>query len=719
VTIVGDTEAALDFLRRWHGESRRIVITIDPVTNKTVRRDFMPAAEVAMRAFVEAAQGVLNVYTPVNHAGLGPTTPTKEQMLAARALHVDADLKDLGCDEETALARLRALDPSPGIIFFSGGGYWALWRLAAPYNGSADWRDRIERANEALHRAVGANPTCRNVNRLMRVPGTVNVLSETKRKAGREPALAHLVAVDADRSVALEDFDVPALNGHDPDGAEHKQSSKPVLELPEKVMKVVTTGEAKRWNGDRSRAVFYVATAAVRAGWPDDAIAELILDPKNGISAHVLEQGRPRDYAARQAASARQKVMEDWERNMAGTVVADSQKNVRRALYEMRVGLRYDEFAMRILVDGGQIDDAIGNQLRFAISDNFDFRPNKEFFFDYLGALAREDSFHPVRDYLGRVAWDGAPRIGGGDTPGWLTTYGKAEDTAFVRAVSRLVLVGAVRRVRQPGCKFDTMLVLVNPEQGTEKSSVVAGLAVRQEWYNGTLQLNMRSREVIEQIAGKWIVELSDLAGWRRAEIEQVKAFLSLQVDRARHAYGHFPGDVPRSCIMIGTTNRIEFLKDTQNRRFWPIRVARFEIANLLADRDQLWAEAAAAEAAGEPITLDAELWDAASKVQETYREVDPWIYVMEEGLAGFTDCRISTAHLFDILKLPNGVKNSSMSSRLADVMRELGWDDNGNKIMRIAGRPCNGWRKGNGEQHLVWAIDQVIDAKELPIWPS
>jgi hypothetical protein len=207
----GDTDAALDFLRRWHGETARIVITIDPITEATRRRDFAPGEEAAMRAYIDAAQGRLNCYTPVNCAGPGASTPTKKEMVAARGLHVDADLKDVGLDAESALARLRRFDPPPTAIIFSGGGHWPLWKFAAPYNGSAEWRDKIERVNEGLHKATGANPTCRNVNRLMRLPGTINVLSETKRAAGREPALAYVVEAKWDRTLSFERDPVPQL----------------------------------------------------------------------------------------------------------------------------------------------------------------------------------------------------------------------------------------------------------------------------------------------------------------------------------------------------------------------------------------------------------------------------------------------------------------------------------------------------------------------------
>src|SRR5438270_6421954 len=190
---VGDTSAAVEFLGCWHGDQPRILITIHPATSATVRHDFEPHEIHELRATIDAAQGRLNCYTPVNVAGLGRTSPTKKEMQAARALHVDADLKDTGLDREALLMRLRSFDPPPSLIIFSGGGFWALWLLDAPYADGDGWRARIEKVCEGLHKAAGADPTCRNVNRLMRVPHTVNVLSKTKRAAGRLPSESYVV----------------------------------------------------------------------------------------------------------------------------------------------------------------------------------------------------------------------------------------------------------------------------------------------------------------------------------------------------------------------------------------------------------------------------------------------------------------------------------------------------------------------------------------------
>ena len=197
------------------------------------------------------------------------------------------------------------------------------------------------------------------------------------------------------------------------------------------------------------------------------------------------------------------------------------------------------------------------------IDDTFKFRPTIVTLRRLITDSAHRTVGHPVREYLDAQQWDGTPRL---DT--WLSTYGGAKPCAYVDAVGALVLIAAVRRVRTPGVKFDELLVLESP-QGTQKSTALRALCPRDDLFSDDLPLGVDSKHVIERTCGKWIIEASEMHGHRGRETEQLKAFLSRQVDGpVRLAYGRESTTVPRQFVLVGTTNtRTGYLKDTTGSR--------------------------------------------------------------------------------------------------------------------------------------------------------
>ncbi|MFA6315597.1 MAG: virulence-associated E family protein, partial [Candidatus Paceibacterota bacterium] len=301
----------------------------------------------------------------------------------------------------------------------------------------------------------------------------------------------------------------------------------------------------------------------------------------------------------------------DFIRNTEGIIVAKSQENIRRAIELLGHELSYNEFAAQMLIKGTHdtaprpLEDPQWKALYLEIDREYRFQPPLEFFKMVIEDTAWQHSFHPVKQYLDALVWDQKPRL---DT--WLIRCAGVEDTLYTRAISAIMLIAAVRRIRQPGCKYDEMVVWES-HQGADKSSAAQALCPNPDWFSDDLRLNLHAQELIEATLGKWIVEASDLAGKRKTEIEQLKAMLSRQVDGpARMAYAHFPVERPRHFILIGTTNSSAYLTDsTGGRRFWPMTVQRFNIALIKQHRDQLWAEATAREAQGESIRLREELW--------------------------------------------------------------------------------------------------------------
>jgi len=253
---------------------------------------------------------------------------------------------------------------------------------------------------------------------------------------------------------------------------------------------------------------------------------------------------------------------------------------------------------------------------------------------DALSAVSRERSFHPVRDYLDSLPeWDGLPRL-----EELLIDCLGAEDSPYVRAVTKKALTAAVARVMNPGCKFDCMLVLCGP-QGIGKSTIFQKLGGK--WFTDSLSMNdMKDKTAAEKLQGSWILEVGELAGIKKAEVEAVKSFLSRQTDKYRPAFGRRTVEYPRQCIIVGSTNAdMGFLRDsTGNRRFWPVQVHGAE-----PDRapwamneytiEQVWAEALDCFKTGEDLFLTGEIAKEAIEQQKLAMENDERLGLIKEYL--------------------------------------------------------------------------------------
>ena len=249
---------------------------------------------------------------------------------------------------------------------------------------------------------------------------------------------------------------------------------------------------------------------------------------------------------------------------------------------------------------------------------------------DAMALEFEKNHFHPVKEYLSSLTWDENNRV---DT--LLINYLGAEDTLYTREAIRKTLVGAVGRILDPGSKFDLVLTLVGA-QGTGKSTFVNKLG--REWFSDTF-MTVTGKEALEQIQGAWIIEMAELAGLRKAEIESVKHFITKREDTFRPAYGRVSETYPRQCIFIGTTNNKDFLKDPSgNRRFMPVDIdpdqALFSVFDDLdSEIDQIWAEAVHLYKKGETNYLSREAEKLALVEQVSHSESDERSGVIEEYL--------------------------------------------------------------------------------------
>lgn len=250
---------------------------------------------------------------------------------------------------------------------------------------------------------------------------------------------------------------------------------------------------------------------------------------------------------------------------------------------------------------------------------------------DALALEFEKKRFHPIIEYLKSLVWDKTQRI---DT--LLIDYFGADDNAYTRAAIRKMLCAAVARVFEPGVKFDTALILVGPQE-TYKSTFIKKLG--KHWFSDTFT-TVQGKESFEQLQGAWIIEMAELSGLKKAEVETIKHFISKREDQFRPAYGRTVETYKRQCVFFGTTNKDDFLRDpTGNRRFLPIDVRpEFVTKSVPEDLteeeiDQIWAEAYKLYRAGEPLYMTGEEDVIAKIEQHKHSETDERKGVIEEYL--------------------------------------------------------------------------------------
>lgn len=295
-------------------------------------------------------------------------------------------------------------------------------------------------------------------------------------------------------------------------------------------------------------------------------------------------------------------------------------------------------------------------------------------------AVAKARAFHPVREYLSGLQWDGQERLNL-----WLAHYlgvvGIEDELrrAYVDRVGKMWLVAAVHRVMEPGCKFDNVLILEG-SQGIGKSTALQILAG--EWYTDT-PFPMGDKDGFQALAGVWIVELAELEAFTSVESSRSKSFFSSAIDRYRPSYGARTMPFPRQCVIAGSTNRAEYLKDaTGNRRYWPVMCTQVRLDDLRADRDQLWAEAVHLYLAGYAhyVSPTDPLAGTFHAMQSERQIDDPWeyaiaLYLEDYAVRNGMDVPLTSLDILRGLGLDvRAIDQRGMAQRVGKAMQKLGW---------------------------------------------
>lgn len=288
---------------------------------------------------------------------------------------------------------------------------------------------------------------------------------------------------------------------------------------------------------------------------------------------------------------------------------------------------------------------------------------------DAIERCARENSFHPVRQYLNDLRWDGIERI---DL--LFPRYFGSEDKPYTREIGRRFMIAMVARIFEPGCKADYMVIIEGP-QGRKKTTaceVLGGL-----WFSNCLPEIAGNKDAMMHLRGHWLIEVSELQAMfsRRTDTAQLKSFLTRRIEQYRPAYGRREVYEPRQCIFIGTTNQHTYLRDeTGGRRFWPFVAGEIDIDALKIDRDQLFAEAVSLFRTNEPHWPDPEFErEFIEPEQQARYEEDAW----EEKIHRYLEVSANVT-LLDVAQQALLMECSKLGTadqrRISAAMLRLGW---------------------------------------------
>lgn len=343
----------------------------------------------------------------------------------------------------------------------------------------------------------------------------------------------------------------------------------------------------------------------------------------------------------------------------------------------------WDTFALKMVklkkppydnAELGEWGDRDDTKTSIWLTDNWGIRASTKIVAEAINVVAENQSFHPVRDYLTAIQWDGVARI-----DSWLIDYLGAEDTEYHAMVGRLWMIAAVARILQPGCKMDNVIMLEGG-QGKFKSTALSILGG--EWFSDT-PFELGSKDGFLSMRGKWIIELAELDSFNRAESTKAKHFFAASVDTYREPYGRRTFDVPRQCVFAGTTNTDEYLKDDSgNRRYWPVKTGNINRERLTQDRDMLLAEAVARFRNGDKWWIEGSLDDVLDQQEERY-QVDSW----EERVIEFVAEKKTTQPpkkgfsltvgdvLSDCLEIPVGKWTRLDQMRVSSILKRIGFE--------------------------------------------
>lgn len=340
-----------------------------------------------------------------------------------------------------------------------------------------------------------------------------------------------------------------------------------------------------------------------------------------------------------------------------------------RGIEKLGRNLRFNELSSQVEWNGRPIEEPDIIKIRLIIEAE-GFQPNDRDIRGAVDAVARETRYNPIVEYLNGLKWDGKARL-----EEWMIRLLGAPDSPFVRLVSPKVLIGAVARALEPGCKVDTVLVLEG-EQGIKKSTAIAAL-FGEAYTAESVSLFDQHNKMVMAMMGAWVVELAEFVAIARSHHASVKGLISMRRDRVVLPYARLASSHPRRCVFFGTINpeATGYLTDnTGNRRYWPVTVTDIDLEGIALRRDQLWAEALVRYRSRERWWLEPEEERAATSEQSEREEEDAWVEPLGDKIRAEGISELTTDRALTLLAVPHERKNKAAQMRAASTLKSLGF---------------------------------------------
>lgn len=400
-----------------------------------------------------------------------------------------------------------------------------------------------------------------------------------------------------------------------------------------------------------------------------------------------------------------------WNMNKSGSPIQDNEHNVICYMVAPNKGefknelwgiFRYNAFTdrpeyalappwynpataldSRVTVPKDITEAELGN-VKHYLFQKYGYSAERQTIYRAIDFVARQATYHPIRSWLKTLEWDGVPRL-----DSWLSAYCGVEDTEYARVIGPKVLIGAVARILEPGCKMDYTLVLEG-EQGTGKSTVCEVLGIKQEWF-ATMRPDM-DKDARQVLSRKWIVEFAEIDALGKREATTVKAFMATAVDTYRPPYGRAPADFPRQSIFIGTVNpgaSYEYLNDpTGARRFWPVKTGDINIPALRRDAPQLYAEAVHAHKNGAMRYVGEEFQELLKAEVKQRQYIDPFVEGIREYWESNPDMSFVNIQWLAVnaCNVRAEAYDARIRKRMIEALAHLGWKITG--TMKQNARP-------------------------------